>query len=276
MLIDVHTHIGAYKDVKVKGIWGQITVECLLKYLNTWMIDRAVVLPIESPDTARREGYFMPTEHVLEVCNSFPERLIPFCHIDPRDPDFLQKIRRFIDLGCRGFGEHKVELRVDDPRSQEIYRLCGKLEVPVLIHMDDIYNLDSEAYEGMVRKFSNTVFIAHGPGWWKEISSKVDPKVDYPTGRVEPGGRVDHILQEYPNAYGDLSAGSGHNALQRDLEFAKDFVRRNYRKLLFGTDLVGFFDKAYNHIKLIKSLNLEDHMNQAITHKNIENMLKLK
>jgi len=276
VLIDVHTHIGAYKDVKVKGIWGQITVECLLEYLNTWAIDRAVVLPIESPDTAAREGYFMPTGHVLEVCNSFPDRLIPFCHTDPRDPNFLQKIRRFIHLGCKGFGEHKVELRVDDLRSQEIYRLCGKLDVPVLLHMDDIYNLDPEAYERMVRKFSNTVFIAHGPGWWKEISSKVDPNVDYPTGRVEPGGRADRMLQEYPNAYGDLSAGSGHNALQRDLDFAKDFVRRNYRKLLFGTDLVGFFDKAYNHIKLIDSLNLEDHMYQAIMHKNVESLLKLK
>jgi hypothetical protein len=49
VLIDVHTHIGAYKDVKVKGIWSQITVECLLEHLNTWAIDRAVVLPIESP-----------------------------------------------------------------------------------------------------------------------------------------------------------------------------------------------------------------------------------
>jgi len=276
VLIDVHTHIGAYKDVKVKGIWGQITVECLLEYLNTWAIDRAVVLPIESPDTAAREGYFMPTDHVLEVCNSFPERLIPFCHVDPRDPDFLQKIRRFIRLGCRGFGEHKVELRVDDPRSQEIYRLCGKLDVPVLLHMDDIYNLDPGAYERMMQKFSNTVFIAHGPGWWKEISSKVDPNADYPTGRVEFGGRADRMLQEYLNAYGDLSAGSGHNALQRDLDFAKDFVRRNYRKLLFGTDLVGFFDKAYNHIKLMNSLNLEDPMYQAIMHNNAENLLKLK
>jgi len=276
VLIDVHTHIGAYRDVKVKGIWGQITVECLLEYLNTWAIDRAVVLPIESPDTAAREGFFMPTEYVLEVCNSFPERLIPFCHVDPRDTDLLQKIRRFIGLGCRGFGEHKVELRVDDPRSQEIYRLCGKLDVPVLIHMDSIYNLDPEAYEGMVRKFSNTVFIAHGPGWWKEISSKVDPNLDYPPGKVEPGGRADRVLQEYSNAYGDLSAGSGHNALQRDLEFAKDFVRRNYRKLLFGTDLVGFFDKSYDHIKLINSLNLENHMYQAIMHKNVENLLRLK
>jgi predicted TIM-barrel fold metal-dependent hydrolase len=36
--------------------------------------------------------------------------------------------------------------------------------------------------------------------------------------------------------YGDLSAGSGLNALARDKNFARGFVTRHQDKLLFGSD----------------------------------------
>ena len=36
--------------------------------------------------------------------------------------------------------------------------------------------------------------------------------------------------------YGDLSAGSGLNALLRDEDHAKDFLKRHSRKLLYGSD----------------------------------------
>ena len=272
LLIDVHTHIGAYREIKAQSAWGEITLERLLGYMDSETIGKAVVLPIESKDAFPQ----MPTDYVLDACGKIPDRLIPFCCVDPRDTDPHPKIRRYVDLGCNGFGEHKVKLRVDDPRSKEIYRLCGKLEIPLLIHIDSVYNVDMKAYEKVVKDFSSTVFIAHGPGWWREISGKVDPAVGYPKGKVEPEGRVDSILQDHPNAYADLSAGSGFNALQRDLPFAKKFVARNYRKLLFGTDLLRHFDKGHSHTELLRSLNLSEVAYQAITHKNAEALLKLK
>jgi hypothetical protein len=36
--------------------------------------------------------------------------------------------------------------------------------------------------------------------------------------------------------YGDLSAGSGLNALTRDEEFTRDFLARHREKLVFGSD----------------------------------------
>ena len=36
--------------------------------------------------------------------------------------------------------------------------------------------------------------------------------------------------------YGDLSAGSGLNALTRDEDFTRDFLTRHQDKLLFGSD----------------------------------------
>ena len=53
---------------------------------------------------------------------------------------------------------------------------------------------------------------------------------------VAPGGAIDALMDKYPNIYGDLSAGSGANAIMRDLEFGKKFLIRRADRLLFGTD----------------------------------------
>jgi hypothetical protein len=47
-------------------------------------------------------------------------------------------------------------------------------------------------------------------------------------------GRTDQ--SDYANLYGDLSAGSGANAMTRDPDFAQDFLERHYMKLLWGSD----------------------------------------
>ncbi|HEX9005490.1 MAG TPA: amidohydrolase, partial [Blastocatellia bacterium] len=41
---------------------------------------------------------------------------------------------------------------------------------------------------------------------------------------------------DYPNLYGDLSAGSGLNALLRDEEFTQAFFTRHQDKLMYGSD----------------------------------------
>ena len=43
-------------------------------------------------------------------------------------------------------------------------------------------------------------------------------------------------MGDHPNLYGDLSAGSGVNALRRDPGFAREFLLRRRDRLMFGTD----------------------------------------
>ena len=47
---------------------------------------------------------------------------------------------------------------------------------------------------------------------------------------------TDRYLSDYPNMYGDLSAGSGLNALQRDDDHAQGFLLRHRKKLMYGSD----------------------------------------
>jgi predicted TIM-barrel fold metal-dependent hydrolase len=68
------------------------------------------------------------------------------------------------------------------------------------------------------------------------VDAKHDQKVLYPTGKVTPGGITDRLLADYPNMFGDHSAGSGLNFLVRDPEFAAGFIERHQDKLMYGSD----------------------------------------
>ncbi len=152
-------------------------------------------------------------------------------------------VRRAHAEGARGFGEHKVRLPVDDPRSLALYRLCGDLGLPVLLHFEyGVYNWNFEAFEIVLREFPRTTFVGHAQAFWANVSADAprDPDAPgytaYPKGPVQPGGLTDRWLGEYPNLYADLSAGSGLGALSRDPEWTRGFLHRHQGRLLWATD----------------------------------------
>ncbi len=53
---------------------------------------------------------------------------------------------------------------------------------------------------------------------------------------MKPGGLSDQWLADYANLYGDMSANSCNNALNRDPEFMTGFLARHQDKRLFGCD----------------------------------------
>ena len=55
----------------------------------------------------------------------------------------------------------------------------------------------------------------------------------YPKTPVAPGGISDRLLSDFPNMYGDMSAGSGLNSMQRDEDHARGFLKRHQDKLRF-------------------------------------------
>ncbi len=57
-----------------------------------------------------------------------------------------------------------------------------------------------------------------------------------PKSPVKPGGAIDRLMDTFPNIYGDLSAGSGANAISRDPVFGREFLIRRQDRLMFGTD----------------------------------------
>lgn len=106
------------------------------------------------------------------------------------------------------------------------------------------------------------------------MSSVVPPDEAYPKGPIVNPGRTPYLLENYDNVYGDISAGSGYNALNRDPEFAKGFAEKLSRKLIYGTDLNDLFSPREVHIKLLESLGLAEIDYDNIYRRNLEGILK--
>ncbi len=239
--VDVHTHLGQTWNSTQPLSAGE-----LLKWMDNHEIAQAVVLPLVSPESS---SYPLTSDFVLAETEPHRDRLIPFCSVDPRtsyrggSSGLVEMLKRYVDRGARGFGEHKPGVRIDDPRNMTIYAACGKLNLPVLFHLDEQRNVDAPGLPGLERalkEFPETNFIGHGPGWWASISGEIAQKDlgGYPEGKVVPGGAIDRLMEAYPNIYGDLSAGSGAGAISRDLEFGREFLARRADRLMFGTDFL--------------------------------------
>ncbi|NLM79489.1 MAG: amidohydrolase family protein [Ruminococcaceae bacterium] len=244
MLIDIHSHIGRILPDRKEFM----DVTNLINKMDAWGIDKACVLPVsEHPEGAYLEA---DTEDVIAACARYPDRLIPFCLIDPRygnrpDMDFGHLFDEYKARGCKGLGELLPKLDFDDIRCLNLYRQAGKYGMPVLFDMQDGpygYGLcDSYGLprlERALRACPDTIFVGHGPTFWAEISSDVpeQKRSGYPDGPVHQGGAVPRLMRQYPNLWADTSAGSGYNALTRDKSFGLAFVDEFQDKLIFGTD----------------------------------------
>lgn len=275
--VDVHTHLG-----QVSNATAELTVMSLLGWMDANDIAQSVVLPLVSPEAAT---FPLSSDFVLAETRAHRDRLIPFCCLDPRAsyrggraalPEIL---KRWVDQGARGFGEHKPGVAIDDPRNLELYSACGELKLPVLFHIDEQRNMDTPGLPGLekaIRENPATVFIGHGPGWWASISGDVK-QADlggYPKGPVAPGGAIDRLMDKYANLFGDLSAGSGAGAIKRDPAFGREFLIRRADRLMFGTDYLAPGQEV-GQLLLYRQLDLPAAVEAKIFRNNARKILRL-
>ncbi len=266
-MIDVHQHTN-WQGHKTKG---------LIAYMDSLGVDKAWLLSWEAIDGGLDPNYrHLTINSVYKAYTEFPDRFIPFAGVDPRRERAEEILQEWADKGFKGYGEHKLRLCIDNPDAVRMYTLCGELGFPVLVHIGAVlpglkiwYNADVDGLERVLKKCPRTIFVGHGPGFWREISSDAGKNLrNYPKGPVTPGGKVPRLLAEYKNLYADISAGSGLGALTRDPEFTQKFIAEHWPKLLYGTDGL-----TKDHIELLKSLSLDAEIFQAITHNNASSLI---
>ena len=239
--VDMHTHLG-----QTWNTTQPLTAEVLLRWMDAHSIAQAVVLPLVSPESS---SYLLTNEFVLAQTEPFRDRLIPFCCIDPRtsynggSKGLVEMLKRYVDAGAKGFGEHKPGVAIDDPRNMTLYAACAELGLPLLFHLDNLRNTDAPGLPGLARALAEhpkCSFIGHGPGWWASISGDATAKDlgGYPKSPVVPGGAMDALMDKFTNIYADLSAGSGSSAISRDLDFGREFLIRRQDRVMFGTDFL--------------------------------------
>jgi uncharacterized protein len=178
------------------------------------------------------------------VAAAYPGRFVRFASIDVTQPDAAAHLRSAIANGAIGMGEIKSQVEAAGPEMQRLYALAAELHVPITIHFQEVtqpgsqgtYNRGLKKFDAMLKAFPNTKFIGHADAFWANVSADYAEDTSYPTGRIKPGGVTDRLLGDYANLYGDLSANSANNFLNRDADFAAGFLERHQGKLMFGSD----------------------------------------
>jgi len=214
-VIDIHYHPGGEAGQEIRHADGS-------------GVTRAVLLPGNGAEQRARADV-----------HDHADRFVRFANFDVREPAAEKLFRASVQSGAIGFGELKYPVACDGPEMLRVYALAAELGVPVLLHFQENqghWNNGIARLPALVKSNPKTTFVAHANSWWAHTSAEVDDSVDYPKEKIVPGGISDHLLSEYPNIYGDLSANSGRNFLQRDTEFSARFVERHRAKLMFGSD----------------------------------------
>lgn len=290
MLIDIHCHTSYTRGLtRANGTRYPLPGE-LIEMLDGAGIDKAVVLSGVSPE--KRYTFVTPQE-VMRICKEHPDRLIPFCSIDPRmltnstEADFLPMLESFRAAGFKGVGEYVPNLPLDDPLNMNLFKQVEEVGFPLTFHIAPVIGRTYGCYdeiglprlERVLKACPNLILLGHSPPFWSEISRDVteESRSGYPEGEVT-SGRVVELMRTYPNLHGDLSANSGYNAVSRDAEFGYRFMEEFQDRLYFATDIANIPQElpivAYFE-KLKADACISDEAYEKITWRNAVRLLGL-
>jgi len=172
----------------------------------------------------------------------------------------------------------------DNPDAIDLYRFCGEQGIPVTMHFDNApaqltgrefprrhwwYGGDIDTLERVLKLCPETNFLGHAPGFWCHISGDDRGYTEaYPTGPVLPGGKVEKLLETYPNLYCDCSAGSCLRAFMRDETYTRKLIMTYPDRFLFARDYLD--NRLYT---FLETLELPDPVRKLLYHGNAERLV---
>jgi predicted TIM-barrel fold metal-dependent hydrolase len=280
-IIDIHQHVG----------YAGRTDDALLIHQRGMGATTTILLPagrpVSRPSThdGKANGLqaqCLGNEACYQLARAHSKEYVSGANDVPDLEGALQEIERYLKRGAVVIGEQKFGVECDSPAMQKIYELAQAHRVPVLMHWQfDMYNYGLERFDKMLAKYHDVNFIGHAQTWWANIDKNHTKEAGlYPKGPVTRGGLTDRYLSDYANMYGDLSAGSGLNALSRDEDFTRDFLQRHQSKLLFGSDCTdgeGAGPKCLGAqtIAVLRRLTGNKNIERKILHDNAKNLFRL-
>jgi predicted TIM-barrel fold metal-dependent hydrolase len=280
-IIDIHqhTHYHGRSD------------EDLIRHQKTMGATLTVLLPAGStvirPSTLDGKANGLQAEcygneSVVNLARAHPKEFLFFTNEVPDLPEARAEMEKYLKLGARGIGEQKFGVDCDSMYIERVAEVAQDHGVPVLLHFQhETYNLHIERFHKTLEKYPKVNFIGHAQTWWANIDrNHADQTVLYPKGKVTAGGITDRLLGDYPNMFGDCSAGSGLNGLTRDPDFTPGFLERHQNKLVFGSDCedtIGSGEKCQGAqiIATIRRFAPDRAFERKILYENAKKLLKL-
>jgi predicted TIM-barrel fold metal-dependent hydrolase len=176
-------------------------------------------------------------DSVVAIAHQYPKEYRFFANELPDIAETRAVLEKYLKMGAIGIGEQKFPVEADSKSIDLVATIARERGVPVLLHFEyKNYNLGFENFAKVLERHPAVKFIGHAQTWWGNIDRNHNQADMYPKQAVTPGGITDRLLSDYPNMYGDMSAGSGLNSMLRDEAHAREFLDRHQDKLLFGSD----------------------------------------
>jgi predicted TIM-barrel fold metal-dependent hydrolase len=270
-VIDVHNHVD-----DAHGIEEHMDPQQVVQVMDSTNVRTVVILTGMWGEKLQKV--------VDEMLKPFPGRFVVFTEIDWSkidDANFSQEMVAQLDdavaRGARGLkilkdlglgvrGKDGKLIAVDDPRLDPVWEECGRLRIPVAMHISDpeafFYPVDArnERYEELIEhpdwsfygprfpskesllaardrvfaRHPNTTFVALHMANWPE-------RLDY----------VSEVLNRYPNVM--VEFGAREAELGRQPRRAREFFLQYQDRIMFGTDN-GMSEEMYrNHFRWLET-----------------------
>lgn len=252
-IIDAHMHIGLPSFCENKNSEFQYdlcsTYDEIIELMDANDIDKAIILPIPHKDFNIEKT----NNYVFEAYKKHSDRLIPFCRID-------EKLGENIDKGFRGVKLHLLYEEVDIKSIRSELQQIEDANIPIIIHAK--YANKVKQIEQILQYAPNiNIILAHmGRGHLYTGEQTIDNAL---------------ALKRYPNVYMDLSTVGDLQSIINVCEIL------GYERVVFASDYPfgkNCLGKKYRYIDEIDTLkrNLSHEQSELIFHENEERLLNLK
>ncbi len=268
-IIDIHQHTN----------YSGRTDEQMIAHQRRMGISKTVLLP--AGRMYGLEAGAGGNDTVVSVAKRLPKEYVFFANELPDIAETRAEITKYVKLGAIGIGEQKFQVECDSEHIHKVAQIAQEFNIPVLLHFQHgKYNTSFERFYRILEKYPKVNFIGHAQTWWGNIDKGHDPPQMYPKWKVQAGGITDRYLSNYPNMYADMSAGSGLNALLRDEDHTREFLKRHQNKILYGSDcndIDGHGEKCSGSqcIAALRRLAPDANALRKILHDNAARVLKI-
>ncbi len=253
MIIDSHVHISLY-DNNATSLQGAF--DLFLKEMEKNKINAAIIIPDNIEGSNNIADLEKAMELIGERKNFF---LLGSPQIIQRGSSELEKYRKLLEegkiKGLKFFPGHDPFYATDE-RCLPYYELCQDLGMSVLFHTGENSG-DSEC-----AKWNDPKYIVEVAKKYPKLKVIIThyywPKMDY----------CYEITKDIPNIYFETAAMADAEVMEKSggIEKIRGILRKTISdrpdKVIFGTDWP--MCKIEEHIELVKSLGLDEDMEQKV------------
>ena len=172
---------------------------------------------------------------VLEASKQYPGEIIPFCTIDPRDPGKLDRLKKHVQMGCKGLKMYSGHTNfydgpLDATDMDPVFSYVEEIGLPVLWHVYMSKYWDEITHVINKHPKMNLLIPHYGVVFWK-------PK----DGTLQ---KLEQLMREHKNLYIDTSLGTrqiltdGMAAIEPAIPDFQQFFSEFQDQIVWGTDSV--------------------------------------